>query len=151
MDREARDAGQTVFMSSHVMSEVQQSADRVGIIRDGRMVAVERVEELRERALRRVEIHFESPVAPSDFSTLTGVSDVAVAGGVLHCKLNGRADALVKAAARHTVISLLSEEPDLEELFFTYYRGADRVGYPVPEDAARRAAHDPGLGDRAGR
>jgi ABC-2 type transport system ATP-binding protein len=53
---------------------------------------------------------------------------VAVAGGVLHCKLNGRADALVKAAARHTVISLLSEEPDLEELFFTYYRGADRVG-----------------------
>ena len=123
MVREAREAGQTVFMSSHVMSEVQQSADRVGIIRDGRMVAVERVEELRERAVRRVEIHFESPVPPSDFATLAGVSDVAVHGSVLHCKLNGRADALVKAAARHTVISLLSEEPDLEELFFTYYRG----------------------------
>jgi ABC-2 type transport system ATP-binding protein len=128
MVREARDAGQTVFMSSHVMSEVQQSADRVGIVRDGRMVAVERVEELRERAVRRVEIHFGSPVPPSEFATLPGVSDVAVTGAVLHCKLNGRADALVKAAARHTVINLLSEEPDLEELFFTYYRGAERVG-----------------------
>jgi ABC-2 type transport system ATP-binding protein len=127
MVREARAAGQTVFMSSHVMSEVQQSADRVGIVREGRIVAVERVEDLRERAVRRVEIHFAAPVPPSEFATLPGVGDVAVTGTVLHCRLGGRADALVKAAARHTVISLLSEEPDLEELFFTYYRGADRA------------------------
>jgi ABC-2 type transport system ATP-binding protein len=127
MVREARAAGQTVFMSSHVMSEVQQSADRVGIVREGRMVAVERVEDLRERAVRRVEIHFAAPVPPSEFAALPGVGDVAVAGTVLHCRLGGRADALVKAAARHTVISLLSEEPDLEELFFTYYRGAERA------------------------
>src|SRR5262249_25411483 len=124
MVREAREAGQTVFMSSHVMSEVQQTADRVGIVRDGRMVAVERVEELRERAVRRVEIHFEQPVPAGEFAELTGVSDVTVNGPVLHCRLDGRADALIKVAARHTVISFLSEEPDLEELFFTYYRGA---------------------------
>ncbi|HKT01553.1 MAG TPA: ABC transporter ATP-binding protein [Rugosimonospora sp.] len=123
MVREAREAGRTVFMSSHVMSEVQHTADRVGIVRDGRMVAVERVEELRERAVRSVEIHFAEPVPPSEFAALPGVSDVAVSGSVLHCRLSGRADALVKAAARHTVVSLLSEEPDLEELFFTYYRG----------------------------
>ena len=125
----ARAAGQTVFMSSHVMSEVQQTADRVGIIREGRLVTVERVEELRERAVRRVEIHFEEPVSADEFAALAGVSEVTVTGRSLRCRLAGRADALVKAAGRHTVVSLLSEEPDLEELFFTYYRseGAERV------------------------
>ena len=125
MVREARAAGQTVFMSSHVMSEVQQTADRVGIVREGVLVAVERVEDLRERAVREVEIHFEGPVTAVEFDSLPGVSDVTVSGNVLRCRLNGRADPLVKAAAKHTVIGLRSEEPDLEELFVTYYRGAD--------------------------
>jgi ABC-2 type transport system ATP-binding protein len=125
MVREARAAGQTVFMSSHVMSEVQQTADRVGIVREGRMVAVERVEEVRERAVRRVEIHFAAPVPVEEFAALPGVQHVTLSDSVLHCRLNGRADALVKAAARHTVINLLCEEPDLEELFVTYYQGAD--------------------------
>jgi beta-exotoxin I transport system ATP-binding protein len=127
MVREARAAGQTVFMSSHVMSEVQRTADRVGIVREGRMVAVERVEELRERAVRRVEIHFEDPVTAEEFSALPGVSDVVVTDHLVRCRLDGRADALVKAAARHTVIGLRSEEPDLEELFVTYYRGAEHA------------------------
>jgi ABC-2 type transport system ATP-binding protein len=118
---EARSAGQTIFMSSHVMSEVQQTADRVGIIREGRLVTVERVEELRERAVRRVEIHFGDPVNAAEFDRLPNVSEVAVDGSTLHCRLDGRADALIKAAAAHTVINILCEEPDLEELFFTYY------------------------------
>ncbi|MDM4720178.1 ABC transporter ATP-binding protein [Micromonospora sp. WMMA1363] len=121
MVREARAAGRTVFMSSHVMSEVQQTADRIGIIRDGRLVTVARVEELRERAVRRVEIHFGDPVTEAEFAALPGVSEVSVAGTTLRCRLDGRADALVKAAAGHTVVGLLSEEPDLEELFFGYY------------------------------
>jgi len=124
MVREVKAAGRTVFMSSHVMSEVQQTADRVGIIREGRLVTVERVEELRERAVRRVNIHFDSPVDAGEFADLPGVSDLAVDGTSLRCRLDGRADALVKAAARHTVVSLLSEEPDLEDLFFSYYREA---------------------------
>ncbi len=128
MVREARAAGQTVFMSSHVMSEVQQTADRVGIVREGRMVAVERVEELRERAVRNVEIHFESPVPVEEFAALPGVSDVSLMGDVLRCRLDGRADALVKAAARHTVLSLRSEEPDLEDLFLVYYQGDGHAG-----------------------
>jgi ABC-2 type transport system ATP-binding protein len=119
---EARDAGRTVFMSSHVLSEVQQVAERVGIIREGRLVTVERVETLRERAVRKVEIHFDAPVAAGEFVALPGVSDLRVEGTVLHCRLAGRADPLVKAAARHPVVDLLSEEPDLEELFFAYYR-----------------------------
>jgi len=118
----ASHAGRTVFMSSHVMGEVQQTAHRVGIIREGRLVTVERVETLRERAVRKVEIHFDAPVPAAEFAALPGVSDLRVDGAVLRCRLAGRADALVKAAGRHTVVDLLSEEPDLEELFFDYYR-----------------------------
>jgi ABC-2 type transport system ATP-binding protein len=130
MIREARAKGQTVFMSSHVMSEVQQTADRVGIIREGRLVAVERVEDLRERSVRRVELQFEAPVTVEEFAALPGVTQVAVdpAGTVLRCQLSGRADALVKAAGRHTVVSLRAEEPDLEELFFHYYNHSEVIG-----------------------
>ena len=127
MIREARANGQTVFMSSHVMSEVQQTADRVGIIREGRLSTVERVEDLRERSVRRVEIHFDGPVTAEEFSAVPGVTGVVVAasGTLLRCQLSGRADALVKAAGRHTVVSLLAAEPDLEELFFHYYNHSE--------------------------
>jgi ABC-2 type transport system ATP-binding protein len=120
--REAKAAGQTVFMSTHVLSEAQQTADRVGIIRDGRIVAVESVEALRRRAVRRVEIHFDEPVRPDAFIGLENVLDVVTDGPMLRCRLAGRADALVKTAARYPVESMVIEEPDLEELFFTYYQ-----------------------------
>jgi beta-exotoxin I transport system ATP-binding protein len=119
--REATANGQTVFMSSHVMSEVQQTCDRVGIIRQGTLVTVERVEALRERALREVTVHFASDVDGAEFASLPGVSDLRIEGPVLRCKLAGSADALVKALSRHTVLDLISQEPELEELFFTYY------------------------------
>ncbi len=120
--REARDEGQTVFMSSHVLSEVQQCADRVGIVRDGRMVAVEDVAALRARSVRRVEIVFDAPVAAEAFTAVPGLEDVRLDGPRLRATLAGRADPLVKAAARFEVASLTVEEPDLEELFLVYYR-----------------------------
>jgi ABC-2 type transport system ATP-binding protein len=117
--REAAGNGQTVFMSSHVMSEVQQTCDRVGIIRAGSLVAVEHIDDLRKRALRKIEVHFGTD-APA--LSVPGISDVTIDGKVLRCKLSGDADALVKALAQHHVVDLISEEPELEELFFTYYR-----------------------------
>jgi len=125
MVREARAAGQTVFMSSHVLSEVEHSADRVGIVRDGRMIAVEGFEALRARAVRRVEIRFETAVPAAAFAGLPGVDQVSVEGEMLRCLQTGRADALVKAAAQYPVATILAEEPDLEELFLTFYRGEE--------------------------
>lgn len=111
--------GQTVFMSSHVMSEVQQTCDRVGIIRAGSLIAVEHIDDLRARAFRKVEVRFSAPVAIGDFA---GVSGAQVDGNVLRCQLSGDADDFIKAIARHHVVDILSEEPELEELFFSYYR-----------------------------
>ncbi len=128
MARQATADGRTVFMSSHVMSEVQQTAARVGIIREGRLVTVERVEDLRARSMRRVEIQFDSPVSPEDFADIAGLSDLHIDGALLRCRLDGRADALVKAAARHSVVTLSVEEADLEELFFDYYNQSGEAG-----------------------
>jgi len=123
--REAKANGQTVFMSSHVLSEVEQSADRVGIVREGRMVAIEGFESLRARAVRRVEIVFDEPVPLEAFAAVPGIAELSIDGTSLRCLMTGRADALVKAAARYPVASILAEEPDLEELFFTLYRGEE--------------------------
>jgi ABC-2 type transport system ATP-binding protein len=129
MARQAAAEGRTVFMSSHVMSEVQRTADRVGIIREGRLVAVEDVEDLRERSVRRIEILFDEPAPAEEFVDIAGVSDLQVDGRLLRCLLDGRADALVKAAARHSVITLSVEEADLDELFFHYYDQRGKAGH----------------------
>ncbi|MCF6524512.1 ABC transporter ATP-binding protein [Streptomyces sp. JJ36] len=121
MVREAKQNGQTVLMSSHILSEVQHVGDRVAIVRGGRLVSVSNVDTLLEQAQRRVEIRFSDPVDPRVFSVLPGVRDVDVRANTLSCTLDGAADALVKEAARHTVLSLVCEEPDLEEIFLHAY------------------------------
>lgn len=123
MARDAVAAGQTVFMSSHVLSEVQAIVDRVGIIRDGRMVAVDRVEDLRQRAVRRILVQFDEPITPDGFSTLAGIAELSIEGNMLACTLAGRADEFIKTLARYPVASILSEEPDLDDIFFEYYTG----------------------------
>ena len=118
---EARAAGQTVFLSSHDLSEVERVCDRVGIIRDGRLITVEDIGSLRTRAARQLEIRFASPVPAAIFAGLPGVRDVEVHSDVLRCTIVGPMDAIVKAAARFDVIDLTSHEPSLEDIFLTFY------------------------------
>ncbi|MFG2002972.1 ABC transporter ATP-binding protein [Spirillospora sp. NPDC048911] len=122
--REAKAAGQTVFMSSHIMSEVEAVADRVAIIREGRLVALDTVAELRSRSYLRVRITFAEQVDPREFE-LPGVTGLTVDGTTLACRVDGDPDPLIKAAARYTVRRLSVEGADLEDLFFTYYNGEE--------------------------
>ena len=94
MLHEARGRGQTVFVSSHVLSEVERIADRVGIIRDGRLVVVDDVGALKARAVRQVEIHFSEPVPPDAFEGLTGVRDARFDGDVARFVISGPIDPL---------------------------------------------------------
>jgi ABC-2 type transport system ATP-binding protein len=126
MVAEAKEEGQTVFMSSHILNEVQHGADRAGIIRKGRLIAINDVDELRTRAMRHVQIVFDTDVDAQEFAGLESVSDVSVEGNLMRCRLTGEADQLIKAVARHRVIDFISEEPDLEEMFFHYYTGDEK-------------------------
>ncbi|MFI5040285.1 MAG: ABC transporter ATP-binding protein [Acidimicrobiales bacterium] len=120
--RETAARGGTVLLSSHVLDEVQRVADRVGIIRAGRLVAVERLEDLRAKALHRVEARLVGPVDPAAFARMPGVRDVSLDGGVLRCGATETSlDAIVKTLGRYTVADLSITEADLEEMFLTFY------------------------------
>ena len=121
--RETVEDGRTVFLSSHSLDEVQHVADRVGIIRSGRLVDVDAVESLRERSLRHVTITFAEPVDPGPFAALDGVRVTGAENSVL--KLSApetTMDALVKVTAHHPVVDLVSQPADLEEIFLELYR-----------------------------
>ncbi len=121
--REVVDEGCTVFLSSHMLSEVQRIADRVGIIRQGLLVAVESVSELRSKAIRRVELECDSKVEVSVFESIPGVRDVSVENFHVAMSFDGHIGELLKATAeRYNVIDINTQEADLEEIFLTYYR-----------------------------
>ncbi len=97
---EARDRGQTVFLSSHLLDEVEQAADRAAIIRAGTLVAIEDVAALRTRAVRRITLHLAHPVQGGVFDGVAGVRDADVRGRELHVTVEGSVDGLIKAAAQ---------------------------------------------------
>ena len=118
---EHRERGGTVFLSSHDLDEVERICDRVGIVRDGRLVAVEEVEAMRERALRHVRVRFAGRVDPALMDRLAGVQEVTRDGDTLRFGVHGEIDAVVKEIARHRVADLEITRPTLEELFLAYY------------------------------
>jgi ABC-2 type transport system ATP-binding protein len=120
---EIKAEGKTVFLSSHIMPEVERVCDRVAIIREGKLIAVENVDTLKARALRHLEVHFAVSVPPEKFTDIDGVRDVVVENDTLRCTVTGKLDALVKTAAQFEVINLISQEPSLEEIFLAYYSG----------------------------
>ncbi|MGZ8629773.1 MAG: ATP-binding cassette domain-containing protein [Actinomycetota bacterium] len=119
---EERVRGATVFLSSHVMPEVERICDRVAIVREGRLVAVEDVGSLKAHALRRIELHFDEPVPAGAFADLPSVRSVEAHGDELSLAIEGPLDAVVKQASRFTVVNIETREPSLEDLFLTYFR-----------------------------
>jgi ABC-2 type transport system ATP-binding protein len=118
--------GHSVFISSHSLDEVQHVADRVGIIRQGRLIDVDSVESLRERSLRHVTATFAEPVAVEQFTTIGGVRLVRADARVLTFSCPESAlDALVKQVAHHQLVDFVSQPADLEEIFLELYRQDD--------------------------
>jgi ABC-2 type transport system ATP-binding protein len=131
--RETVAEGHTVFLSSHILSEVEKSCDRVGIIRDGRLVKVDRVDALRDLAHHQVELRFAGPVPAAVFEQVEGVSDVTSEDHVLRMRVTGGIAPLVQAAARYELLDFVSREPSLEETFLAEYgHGSPAAG----EDAS---------------
>jgi ABC-2 type transport system ATP-binding protein len=120
---EERERGHTVFLSSHELDEVERACDRVGIIRAGRLIAVERVSDLTQRSYRHVTLEFAGAIDAGEFRRLPGVIDLDHTGARLSFKATGPLDAVIKQAARHTVTDIELTHPTLEEVFLTYYGG----------------------------
>ncbi|MBV8218690.1 MAG: ABC transporter ATP-binding protein [Solirubrobacterales bacterium] len=114
--------GRTVFLSSHTLSEVERVTHRLAILRQGRLVVVDSLENLRKVAVQRLEIEFAEPVDTRQFRALPGVTEVHADGRTVTVGFEGSADAVVKAAATHEVVALRPGEEDLEGIFLHYYR-----------------------------
>ncbi len=122
MIQQSRQEGATVFFSSHILSEVQEIADRVGIIRQGTLVEVAETQTLIERALRRVHLRFRERVPLTALRDLPGVKVLAEGDGLSPVlQVEGEMDALIKTLAAFPVVEFETERPSLEEVFLAYY------------------------------
>ena len=123
MVKEVRDDGRTVFLSSHILTEVEQTCTRVGIIREGQLVRVGGVTELKDIKHHEITLTFATAVPAEAFKTLDGVAQVETLadGHTLRLTMQGEADAVIKAAAQYEVVTLTSHEPSLEDIFLRYY------------------------------
>ena len=116
---EARRRGQTVFLSSHILSEVEALCDRVAILRRGELLEIGTLAQLRHLSALSVQATFED--APPDVGGIPGVSAVQVEDHRLHCQVTGSMEPLLKVLAAAGVRELLSTKPSLEELFLSHY------------------------------
>jgi ABC-2 type transport system ATP-binding protein len=121
--REAKERGQTVFLSSHILSEVEALCDRVGILRGGRLVDEGTLAQLRHLGAQTVEVTFDGP--PPDLKDVAGVHVLSAGESTLRCEVSGEVGPLIAALAGRSVHTLTSREPSLEEIFLHHYDGSE--------------------------
>ncbi len=118
---EFKDRGHTVFLSSHILSEVERACDRVGIVKEGRLVDVRAIEELRQNKIRHMDVLFTNYVSPDEFQKLPHVISVEELNSHMRITIKGDIDALIKQIALHQVEDLTFTQPSLEDFFMSFY------------------------------
>ena len=148
--REHTAEGGSALFSSHVLGEVERVADRIGVVRAGRLVAVERLQDLAARSLHRVRARFAEDVSATDFAGLPGVRDIVVEERALSCNAPQAAlDALLKRISARRVEDFECAEAPLEETFLTYY-GDGGTGTGTRTAAGAGTAAGSGTGEPVG-
>lgn len=140
--------GNTIFLSSHTISEVERVADRVAFIRRGHLIAVERMSELQDKALRRITLEFAQPVPPSIFDEVEGVHEVTATGATITAQYEGTMTPLLQVATAHDVVSISSASVDLDQIFLEFYR--DEVEAVEAVEAANEPDREEAVRDEAG-
>jgi ABC-2 type transport system ATP-binding protein len=125
---EAKADGRTVFLSSHIISEVERTCDRVAIIREGRIVRLDTVEGVRNLAAHEVELRFAAPVAGAPFVAIDGVRNLVEEGRTLRMLVTGPIAPVVRLAGQYDLVDFVSREPSLEEVFLSEYGATNAAG-----------------------
>jgi ABC-2 type transport system ATP-binding protein len=125
LEEQAR--GKTIFMSSHIMSDVEKVCQRVAVIRSGELVTVEKVEALREKAGQHIIVEFGDAISEQELTRIPGVSGLIKTNGTYHFTISGSMDVLIKALSQHEVIRLTSQEAPLEEVFLKFYEEPEKA------------------------
>ncbi len=133
MVEEARERGATVFLSSHVLSEVERICQRVAILRSGHLVQVARLDELHHLRYRRLEVDFAGDVPLEAVRSCAGVDHVVADDHHLVCDVHGSVAALLQALGRGEVLNLVTHEPSLEEVFLAQFRDEPRAAGEAAE------------------
>jgi ABC-2 type transport system ATP-binding protein len=121
---DARAEGRAVFVASQNQAEIGRVCDRVGVLREGRLLSVERVIQFKSRLLRKIEIRFAEQVPLELFSAIPNVQNLSLERAILRCTVKGDPDRLIKTAGQFRVADLISHEPNVEEIFQAYYEEA---------------------------
>ncbi|AMM34206.1 ABC transporter [Sinomonas atrocyanea] len=135
--REHTQGGGAVLLSSHILGDVQRVADRIGVVREGRLVAVERLADLSGKSLHHVRASFADGVRAEDFGGIPGVRDLELRGSILTCSAPQSAlDVLLKRVSGHAVLDFECAEAELDEMFLAYYSGDGHADQRAAQDAA---------------
>ena len=120
---EVRESGRTVFLSSHILPEVERTADRIGIVRNSELITVQTVDDLKAKARRHFQIVFAEQISPDEFSGLPGVRSAVSShdGYGVDILIEGPVDGILGKAAEHRLENVISHEGDLEEAFLAFY------------------------------
>jgi ABC-2 type transport system ATP-binding protein len=129
---EFKERGHTIFLSSHILTEIERACDRVGIVKQGRLVDVRSIEEMRQNKIRHMDVIFSAPVDPGEFERLPNVLAVKQLDSTMRITIKGDVDLLVKQLAVHQVADLTFTQPSLEDFFLSFYGPSGGENEPEP-------------------